>query len=112
AVAEFVHRQQQHPASVILAGAQEFLAFFVGGDAENRQRARFSHLCPPNFCHANAGPNFFVSADYTADPPAGNKNCRKGPTRSAHAASLCCAPSITSKCRLRPSCQPRLSSVS
>src|SRR5271170_4619506 len=112
AISEFFHRQQQHAAALVLAGAQKFLAFFVGSDAENRQRARFRHLCSPNICHANAGPNFVVSADYTADSPAGNKNCRKGPTRSAQAASLCCAPSITWKSRSRPSCQPRLSSVS
>src|SRR6204780_2358743 len=112
AVAEFFYRKQQHAAALVFAGAQEFLAFFVGGDAENRQRARLRHVCPPNFCSAAAEADCAVNADYTADSPAGNKNCRKGPTRSAQAASLCCAPSITSKCRSRLSCQPRLSSVS
>ena len=53
-VAKFFHRQKQHAPALLLARAHEFLAFFVGGDAENCQWTAFRHLSPPHFCCAIA----------------------------------------------------------
>ena len=46
-VAEFFHREQQDGAPQGFAGADEFLALFVGADAEDGERSAFRHAWPP-----------------------------------------------------------------
>src|SRR5260370_26323979 len=39
AITEFFHGEEEHAAAERFAGAEEFLTFFIGGHAENRERA-------------------------------------------------------------------------
>src|SRR2546421_7645737 len=87
-VAKFFDGQKENAAAERITGADEFLALFVGTNAENGERLAFRHATPPG---ANES-----SADYTAASRAGYRNCRNGPTRCAQAASLCSAPSTRS----------------
>ncbi len=42
-IAESLRREQEHAAALALAFAHQFLAFFVGSDAQKGKRSRFRH---------------------------------------------------------------------
>ena len=56
AVAQFLDGEEQNATTEVLARAQKFLAFFVGGDAEDGDGPRLGQEASEKmFCHENGG---------------------------------------------------------